>query len=225
MKRALCICLGAILLLTVGCGGGGSSESGGITSGPVEVVLAPVKIFREGSSSALGMFAAARGSGVTGGRIEDSLNNRLLNSDLIFENAANRYQVLLESGSGGFQAGTYNLKYFVGGETLEYKRENIEWTTIPDFNTALNLSWNPTTRYLTVSAPTLPGNVRYRLELYDADSGFFRRQTEDTMNPVSIVEYVAESGNYRVAVSADIIESGQVKARCLYFFLDTVSNY
>jgi len=211
-------------LLISGCGGGGGG-GGGNASGNLEISVIPVKITYEGSSDSDGLFASVSGSGVTGGRLFDTLKTQIIGSDLVFENAANRYQRLLTRSRGGFPPGEYTLQYYQNGDTLEFKSENLNWTTLHGFTSGVTMNWDEGSRTLTVNAPSLPGNVRYLLELYNADTGTMRRQTSDFINPNAITEYVSEPGNFKVALVANFYESGSLKAKTIFYFKDTIYVY
>jgi hypothetical protein len=210
-----------LLVMATGCGGGGG-DSRGATEGVLSLSLVPVKIRHESGSDRDAIFAAARGAGVTGGYLENSQGQRLVSSDLKYQAATNYYEAVLENTTGAFTGGEYLLKYFVGGETREYKSRSLEWVTIPLFSSSPRITWDELSRMITVSASPLAGDAKYVLELYDANTGSLRRITSEFISPTSIVERVSDYGILRVALVANFYESGVLRFKSVYFFKDSI---
>ncbi len=210
--------LGAVILLAlVGCGGGGGG-GGGATGGALELALVPGKMTQEGSSNMDVLFATAKGTGVSGGWIENQQGVKIPGSDLSFESVTGRYERLLTRPTDGFPTGTYVLKYLHGGETKEYRPNPLSWTVLPRFPSAPVKMWDSFTRYLTVQFSSIPGaSVRYFLRMYNPNSGLLRKETFDT-TASEIREYVPDIGDMQVMLVGDIREGGVLKARILHFF-------
>lgn len=209
-----------LILCSLGCGGGGSGNGGGITSGALVAVLVPIKISTAGSTDQDGIFASIKGAGTSGGWIEDTKATRIPNSDLVMEPVANAYQMVLKGDPGIFLTGAYTLKYTLNGTVQEYKPGNLEWTTPPRFTSGVSYTWDPNSRYLTITAPNLPGSVKYQIELYSYETGNLRRQSNEFISGGSITEYVSESGSFQVVLVANVYEAENLKSKAVYNFKD-----
>lgn len=202
----LLLILSLITPLLTGCGGGG----GGASTDPASLVatIATGKLSIEGGEIKDTLSASVGGGGVAGGWIEDQTGNKLAGSDLVMENTVGRYEVMLQRGQGGFPAGTYVLKYFVNGETLELKKENLQWTTAAQFLPA-PAAPDFTNGILTLSYQPVSGSsVRYYARIYSAITGTLYRETIPTSGLV-ITENISFPGQYRVVLHAEVIENGQ----------------
>ncbi|RCK79147.1 MAG: hypothetical protein OZSIB_0261 [Candidatus Ozemobacter sibiricus] len=183
-----------------------------------ELVLVPGKMTQEGSSDMDILFASAKGTGISGGWIENQQGVKLPGSDLLFESVTGRYERLLTRTTDGFPPGTYVLKYLQGGETKEYKPHPLSWTVLPRFPSAPVKMWDAFSRTLTVQFSPIPGAaVRYFLRLYNPNTGVLRKETFDTAG-TEIREYVPDSGELQVMLVGDIREGDSLKARILHFF-------
>ncbi len=217
----LLIIIALIALSSAGCGGGGGSDA--VDPATLVATLATGKLSTDGAGNQDILFASVGGSGVSGGWIEDVNGNKIAGSDLAMENTTSRYEVLMQRGEGGFTAGTYVLKYFVNGEALTYKRENLQWTTAAQFQTAPDpLNWNAINRLLTVSYNPVNGaNVRYFLRIYSAVTGSLYRETQPT-NGFMITETISFPGEYRVVLNAEVLENGLVVSTAKHNFTTVI---
>ena len=222
LKYQILFLLLVSFLLLSGCGGGGSGGSVDPTS--LVATLATGKLSVEGSATKDILFASVGGSGVTGGWIEDVNGNKLAGSDLVYENTTSRYEVILQRPLNGFPAGSYILKYFVNSETLELKRDGLDWVNASQFLPAPPPpSLNPTNRLLTVSYQPVNGSsVRYFLRIYSAITGTLYRETIPT-NGLVITESITFPGEYRVVLNAEVLENGQVVSTARHNFTTTIT--
>lgn len=224
-RQSFCspIATGGILLLYVlifgfllsGCKSGSSDSS---DTGVFEAVLVPGKLANQGSGDQDILYASIRGSNISGGWIEDPQGAVIQSSNMVFENAVNKYEVILARNTGGFAPGDYTLKYTKGGETLEYKAQNLSWTIAPAFTSAPNMTWNNFTRTLTITNISLAGSAqKFYLRLYNGDTGYLRYETYDTSS-TTITEYISQTGNYQVVLMGDVYESGSIKFKAIFIF-------
>lgn len=211
----------AALLLLSGCGGSGSGGSADPAS--LIATLATGKLTVDGGATQDILFASVGGAGVAGGWIEDVNGNKLAGSDLVMENTTGRYEVMVARASNGFAAGTYVLKYFVNSETLEYKRENLDWVNAAQFVPAPSTpSWNPTNNILTVGYQPVNGSsVRYYLRIYSAITGTLYRETIPT-NGLVITENISFPGQYRVVLTAEVLENDRVVSTAKHNFTTVI---
>ncbi len=208
---------GALLLVgmfLLGCGSGGGGGAG--ADAAIEPVMVPVKFMEEGKTgSTKAIFASISGSGVSSGWLEN-VSGKIVDSDLSLNNLNGKYE-RFNVPEGGFIDGQYILKYTVGGETKEYKPSPLTWTSIPEFQTRPNLSWDAQTHYLTVTAQALSGSrVRYFLRLYNDDSRYLIRETTPTEG-LQIREYVSSGGNYRIMVIADVYNGSGLSSKAVFW--------
>jgi len=210
---AMCVALLCVLLCITGCGGGSSSSS----STSFEVYNVAVKIAQENSGETDGIFASARGSGITGGWLETANSVKITGSDLVMENVTGAYETFMARASGGYPSGEYSLAYLDGGETKRLVK-SLDWTIIPKFPSSPTLSWDSSSKFLTVNFSSLPsGSAKYLLRLYNSDTGSLRRETYETVGN-EIREYVSQAGNYKVLLIGNVYESDALKSKAVYIF-------
>lgn len=207
-------------LIISGCGGGGSS---GDDSGVFTAHLAAGKISMQNGGTRDSLYACIKGNGAGGGWIEDQAGNKLPNSDLALNSTSGKYEVLIDRSSGGFPAGTYVLKYFLNGDVYELKKEQLEWTTVPEFIPAPNPPvYNSSTRTVTVSYQPVSGNrVEYYLSIYSAVTGSLHRETSTTPG-TEISEYLPVSGDYQIQLNADVYQNNVLTYTVKHWFTDII---
>ena len=213
----LFLCL-ALLSLT-GCGGGGGGA--GATGGSFTVHLAPAKITQEGGATLDAIYGFVTGPDITGGWLEDQNGTRLPSSDLLYETESGGYEVILARSEGGFSAAPYQLVYLQGGETKTHRVQLLQWTTLNPFPSAPTLTEpDPIARMLIVRFQQVPGSaLRYRLRLYNADTGTLRRLTYET-DGVEIQEYLSATGNFLVVLEGNRYEGTALSGKVMHYFND-----
>lgn len=214
MLQILCV---TALLFVTGCAVGGSSPAAD-SSGPVLIEVSPIKISSSGDSDKDGLMATISGSGVTSAWIEDTTGQKI-GSNLAFQNVSQRYQALLVRNLGGFTAGQYTLKYTVGADTKEYKSESLSWT-VTGFTSAPMLTWNSQSRFLDVTFNVVPGASRYRLEVWNADTGSLWYLYPDADGGY-IGAYIQQPGNYHLRLIAGKTENGAFRSQAAFVWEKT----
>ncbi|MGM0598250.1 MAG: hypothetical protein ACQETH_00415 [Candidatus Rifleibacteriota bacterium] len=207
-------------LIISGCGGGGSSSD---DSDLFTAQLAAGKVSIQNGGTRDTLYACIKGSGAGGGHIEDQAGNELPGSDLVLNSINGNYEVLLDRSSGSFRAGTYVLKYFLNGEVYELKKEQLEWTTVPEFIPAPNPPvYNSSTRTLTVSYQPVNGSrVEYYLSIYSAVTGSLYRETSTTPG-TEISEYLSRPGDYQIRLNADVYQNDVLTYTVKHLFTDVI---
>ncbi|GAB4282157.1 MAG: hypothetical protein Kow0029_27620 [Candidatus Rifleibacteriota bacterium] len=210
-----------VLFLINGCGGGSGGSN--IDPSSFSAFLATGKISYEGGTTEDTLSASVAGPGVSGGWIEDVAGNKLAGSDLTLENVTGKYETIVRRPAGGFPAGTYILKYFLNGQAYELKKENMQWTTAPEFFPApAPPTYDANSRILTVRYQPISGSsVSYYLRIYSATTGSLYRETPRTYGP-EISEYLSASGDFKVVLIAEVTENGAVTSTARHSFSQTL---
>ncbi len=206
----------SFLLSLIGCGGGGSSNA---DNGPVQASFCRGKLSFENADSENILFASAKGSGVTGGWIENQAGTKI-GENLKYKTAASAYETMIRQKVNPLNEGSYTFKYYVGSEEFSIKKDLLSWVGTPDFQTAPTPpTWDSSFRNLSVSLPAVSGgSASYYVRLYYAVSPDTLYDQSQPQSGGLITMQVNVADDYLVMLVADIIENDQVVATTRHVF-------
>ncbi|HNW35389.1 MAG TPA: hypothetical protein PKM25_10690, partial [Candidatus Ozemobacteraceae bacterium] len=209
----------ALFLLVPVCGCGGKG-SGSISTGPFKGGIVPVRINQEGANNRDALFAFVGGDGVSGGWVENAQGNKILDSDLRWDNLNARYEITFFGSSGSFAQGNYTLKYTQGGETKALLVENLSWTLLTNFPPTPRLEYDG--RDATIYFNQLTGSdVKYYIRLVDMASNYVIYQGIPTSYSAVIRESLSpRTGRWEIHLIGDSYENGVMKSRNIQVFPD-----
>jgi len=205
----------SVLILQAGCGGGGGGKSdvAGIVAS-----LIPGRLTYENGGEENILFASVKGSGISDGWIENQTGVQTGNK-ISYNRPANAYEVTLSDKNTALPAGTWTLKYWVGSEQFELKKNNLSWTTLPRFLNSSSLSWNSSSKMLSLIMPSVNGgNPSFYFRLYHAAQPSVMFDESTPQQGGLLTMQVNFPGDYLVMLVADFKENDQIvsTARHLY---------
>lgn len=217
-RKFLIITLGLIPLLLIlsGCGGGSGKDA---NDGPVQAYLCRGKLSFENGDNENILFASAKGSGVTGGWIENQAGTKI-GENLKYKPAASTYETMIRQKVNPLNENSYTFKYYVGSEQFSIKKDQLSWVGTPDFITApTSPTWDSTFKNLSVSLPAVSGgSASYYVRLYYAVSPDTLYDQSPSQSGGLITMRVNQGDDYVVMLVADIIENEQVVATTRHVF-------
>ncbi|MFZ2955516.1 MAG: hypothetical protein WA705_01270 [Candidatus Ozemobacteraceae bacterium] len=197
-----------------GCGTN-EPESASSPTGTLSAAIVPVRTMQDGAVDLDALYISATGGGFAGGWVTDTTGAKVENSELGFSSTKKIYERLITRARSGFPSGIYRLNYTLGTETLQVASANLNWTSIPAFPTPPKVTWDPNSRYLTVTSATLAGTVRYQLEVWNVGNNFLAF-TENETASVEVLAYISVPGTYEIHLWANVYEAGALVSRALY---------
>lgn len=209
--------LSAILIISfvaTGCGGGGSKSD----DSTISAALYPGKLTYENGGEENILFASVKGSGISDGWIENQ-NGVKTGNNLVYNRPANAYEIMLSSKNTALPAGTWVLKYFVGSEQFEQKKQNLSWTTLPGFLNMPAPTWNSEFKRLSLQLPSVNGgNPAFYLRLYYADSPATMFEESSPQSGGLITMQINFPGDYLIMLVADFKENDQTVSTARHVF-------
>lgn len=214
-------CMLGWILFLLGCSTKGDSSS---DTTVFQVKVVPVKIAREGSSDLHGLFAFAKGAGVTGFRLLDPQKNEL-KTVTEYDSVNQEYRCIITRDPNGFSSGQYTIQYFLNGETKEYVSTALEWATIPVFPNSPTSEFDQSNSMLTVRYSNISGPYRFRLEFFDSDIfvGTLLAQSYEYVYSSVFTERMNQAGRrLTIVLVGNNYTSGDLYSKTMYQFLPQV---